>query len=196
MAKTGAHGLSSTSWGRTPPLAAVDNPCTHRFRSMSTRCRFRPRQQATADLPSSSVKLAKEELQSLEAVIKANGIPTSDADSTTVTAEEVPASTIQQMLQVISKGKEKEVEDLQQLEGFMLLAEQLHRHQGSSQGVLPLNSPQKMDVWQVCRQHFQPTFIHCLVLVHFHQSTSATEAPRKRLQIASNSREAQQHHPA
>jgi hypothetical protein len=91
-------------------------------------------------------------LQSLQALIKDKGIPTNANDSTEVAAEvavdQVPAPVIQQMLQVISMGKEKEVEDLQQLEGFMLLAEQLHRQQGPNKGVLPSTSPQKMDVWQ------------------------------------------------
>lgn len=154
ITKSRAHGLPCTPRGHISAKTAVNNSSTHRHLSARklTVCRFRPTQQPTADAPSSPVKLAKEELQSLQAVLNANSIPSSTTDSTAMAVDQVPDSVVQQMLQVINKGKEKEVEDLQQLEGFMLLAEQLHRQQGSSKGAVPSTSPQTVDVWQVCKQ--------------------------------------------
>lgn len=112
-----------------------------------TLCRFQNSQQPTTTSACAPVKLANEELQSLQAVLRAQQLPT---DSTAVAVDQVPESVVQQMLDIISKGKEKITEDLQQLEGFMLLAEQLQKQQGlGAKGVVPMMNPQTVEVWQV-----------------------------------------------
>eukprot|EP00879_Flechtneria_rotunda_P005998 GHRR01006307.1.p1 GENE.GHRR01006307.1~~GHRR01006307.1.p1 ORF type:complete len:243 (+),score=67.31 GHRR01006307.1:226-954(+) len=116
-----------------------------------------------------SVVLAPDEQRSLEAVIKAkglqhligaNGSSTSSTSANTVPLQ-LPDGVSKQLLTTIKMGVQKEVEDLQQLEGAMLLAEQLH-YAGSSSGagtqqgsLSPVNnvlvssvSPQSVDIWQ------------------------------------------------
>lgn len=103
----------------------------------------------TAPAPSATYpKLSKEEQNSLQAVLNATGLAEKASSSGRVPPQFVPDAVKQQVLSTIEKGVKKEVQDLQQLEGSMLLAEQLHFAAGGTQLNLSA-SPQGVDMWQV-----------------------------------------------
>lgn len=90
-------------------------------------------------------------MQSLKAVLNASNIPSDTGGTTAVAVNQVPDSVVSQMMSIISKGKNKEVKDLRQLEGFMLLAEQLQQQQPGvvSRKLAPSTNPREVEVWQV-----------------------------------------------
>jgi hypothetical protein len=96
--------------------------------------------------PSGPPVLIKEEQQSLQAALKAAGLP---ADAI---AADIPKDAVRAVLSTIRKGLDKKEEDLPKLEGAMLLAEQLfHATRGNMMAAAGVQEtePQAVDVWQV-----------------------------------------------
>jgi hypothetical protein len=111
--------------------------------------------------PSGPPALIKEEQQSLQAALKAAGLP-ADAN-----AADLPKDAVRYVLSTIRKGLDKKEEDLPKLEGAMLLAEQLfHATRGNMMAAAGVQeaAPQAVDVWQVnaCSALFVQT-----LCVHF-----------------------------
>jgi len=97
--------------------------------------------------------LAPKEQQSLQSVLSTVGLSSSPWDP-----QQMPDRVTEHILNTIKKGVEKEVDDLVQLEGAILLAEQLYRAQstktpekslGSGSALSSTAFPQEVDVWQV-----------------------------------------------